>query len=98
MLNLCVILVRRNLKVRINVREYNIQLQIWFFFVDEAELDKHIKNHAKIKKHKCNDCGKSFHYKVGLRTHMRTHGIGERKHVCSQCGKKFYEPNDLMVR
>lgn len=56
-----------------------------------------MKKHDKSKIHECSECGKTFHKKVGLKSHMRRHGVGEKKHLCPHCGKRFFEVHEYMV-
>lgn len=46
------------------------------------------ENDAKVKNHRCEDCGKSFAMKHHLTSHMKIHA-GIRPHMCKECGKTF---------
>ena len=51
---------------------------------------KHIGNdHKKIKKFKCNFCGKIFGIKHNLETHVENVHEGLRKYTCDTCGKNL---------
>lgn len=47
-------------------------------FKTRRDLTIHGRNHRSVKKHKCNQCGKSFHTNRHLERHLATH-TNERK-------------------
>lgn len=50
----------------------------------------HVKTKHALKKFACKICGKAFHFKNSLATHMDTHTKDQFKEICPECGKGFH--------
>lgn len=53
-----------------------------------GKLERHQGNHTQEKRHKCDECGKSFAQNSGLVRHWRIH-TGEKPYQCNVCSKAF---------
>ncbi|XP_058717453.1 putative transcription factor Ovo-like 1 [Poecile atricapillus] len=51
-------------------------------------LNRHLKCHSEVKRHRCPYCGKGFNDTFDLKRHVRTH-TGVRPYKCSLCDKAF---------
>ncbi|XP_053908431.1 putative transcription factor Ovo-like 1, partial [Cuculus canorus] len=51
-------------------------------------LNRHLKCHSEVKRHRCPHCGKGFNDTFDLKRHIRTH-TGVRPYKCSLCEKAF---------
>ncbi|NXW68819.1 OVOL2 factor, partial [Hirundo rustica] len=51
-------------------------------------LNRHLKCHSEVKRHRCPYCGKGFNDTFDLKRHVRTH-TGARPYKCSLCDKAF---------
>ncbi|XP_068249751.1 zinc finger protein ZFP2-like isoform X2 [Palaemon carinicauda] len=65
-------------------------------FIDEAHLNKHTDlKHAKEDEYEaCSVCGKLFHDKINLRSHMAVHSEN-RPFSCGLCGRSFKRKGEL---
>ena len=43
--------------------------------------------HEGLKKHKCEECGKSFSQDIGLKNHIESVHEGLKKYQCNFCDK-----------
>lgn len=59
-------------------------------FENQKARSYHIKTKHALKKFVCKICGKAFHFKNGLATHMDTHTKDQFKEICPECGKGFH--------
>ncbi|XP_053576019.1 putative transcription factor Ovo-like 1 [Bombina bombina] len=57
-------------------------------FSYQRMLNRHMKCHSEIKRHRCDHCGKGFNDTFDLKRHVRTH-TGVRPYKCHLCDKAF---------
>ncbi|KAM9301800.1 putative transcription factor Ovo-like 1 [Gastrophryne carolinensis] len=57
-------------------------------FSYQRMLNRHMKCHSEVKRHRCEHCGKGFNDTFDLKRHVRTH-TGVRPYKCHLCDKAF---------
>ncbi|XP_012817853.1 putative transcription factor Ovo-like 1 isoform X2 [Xenopus tropicalis] len=57
-------------------------------FSFQRMLNRHMKCHSEVKRHRCEHCGKGFNDTFDLKRHVRTH-TGVRPYKCHLCEKAF---------
>ncbi|EEC09034.1 zinc finger protein, putative [Ixodes scapularis] len=54
-----------------------------------SQLQRHQRNHAEDKPHRCARCDASFNHELNLRLHAATHLCPGEPVLCPECGKRF---------
>lgn len=54
-----------------------------------SQLQRHHRNHAEDKPHRCLNCDASFNHELNLRLHAATHLCVGEPVTCPECGKRF---------
>uniref|UniRef100_A0A8C2DS67 C2H2-type domain-containing protein n=1 Tax=Cyprinus carpio TaxID=7962 RepID=A0A8C2DS67_CYPCA len=65
-------------------------------YSQQGNFKVQMRIHTGKKPFTCEQCGKSFTLKIGLKRHMKIH-TGEKPYMCPQCGKSFCQSGNLKV-
>eukprot|EP01083_Nonionella_stella_P004838 14127_1 len=66
-------------------------------FYHKSELNKHGLVHKEERTFHCDQCGKCFKQKGGLREHTRSVHDKEKRYQCDVCSKEFYNKGHWIV-